>query len=148
MALDYAGQKSKWLPYGWDAVPASVSQCLQSQSQPQSHAPVPINATNPRCVPELPHKQTNSEVLASLGFTPEVLSTFKIRWNTLVQYVSGFAVHHVNVVCFSVAFVTKYDRSADNCRAVTTTMWAHSFERTSSPVSASKSATLRRLRCL
>jgi hypothetical protein len=56
------------------SAPASESQCPHSQSQPQS--PSPINVTFPRRLPELPRKQISSEVLASIGFTPEVPSQY------------------------------------------------------------------------
>jgi hypothetical protein len=56
--------------------PASECQCPHSQSQPSSHAPVPINVTFPRRLPELPRKQISSDVLASLGFTPDVPSQY------------------------------------------------------------------------
>ena len=52
------------------SVPASESECPHSQSQPQS--PSPINVTFPRRLPGLPRKQIGSEVLASIGFRPEV----------------------------------------------------------------------------
>ncbi|KAI0246186.1 hypothetical protein BJV78DRAFT_1286683 [Lactifluus subvellereus] len=38
----------------------------------ESHSPVPVSVTFPRRLPELSRKQISSEVLASLGFTPEV----------------------------------------------------------------------------
>ncbi len=54
------------------ATPASESQSPQSSS----HASVPINVTFPRRLPELPRKQISPEVLASLGFAPEVPSQY------------------------------------------------------------------------
>src|SRR5712691_9937101 len=42
----------------------------------------------------------------------------------------------------SLLLVMKYERSAESCRSDTTSMWARSFESTSSPERASKSATL------
>ncbi|KAI0305295.1 hypothetical protein B0F90DRAFT_1184118 [Multifurca ochricompacta] len=44
-----------------------------SESQhPQTRSPAPISITFPRRLPDLPSKPISSEVLASLGFTPEV----------------------------------------------------------------------------
>jgi hypothetical protein len=54
------------------AAPASKSQ--RPQSPPQSHSP--INVTFSRRLPELPRKQISSEVLESIGFTPEVPSQY------------------------------------------------------------------------
>jgi hypothetical protein len=58
------------------ATPASEGQSPQSPSQPQSHASVPVDVTFPRRLPELPRKQISPEVLASLGYTPEVPSQY------------------------------------------------------------------------
>ena len=38
----------------------------------RSRTPIPISVTFPQRLPDLPRKQVSSEVLASLGFTPEV----------------------------------------------------------------------------
>jgi hypothetical protein len=57
-------------------IPVFEGQKPQSPSQPQSHAPVPIDVTFPRRLPELPRKQISPEVLASLGYTPEVPSQY------------------------------------------------------------------------
>lgn len=56
--------------------PASEGQNPQSPSQPHSHASVPVDVTFPRRLPELPRKQISPEVLASLGYTPEVPSQY------------------------------------------------------------------------
>jgi hypothetical protein len=58
------------------ATPASEGPNPQSPSQPQSRASVPIDVTFPRRLAELPRKQISSEVLASLGYTPEVPSQY------------------------------------------------------------------------
>ena len=56
---------------------APVSESQGSHSQPQSQsAPHPINVSFPRRLPELPRKQISSDVLSSLGFTPEVPSQY------------------------------------------------------------------------
>ena len=48
-----------------------------SHSQPQSQStPHPINVLFPQRLPELPRKQISSNVLSSLGFTPEVPSQY------------------------------------------------------------------------
>ena len=56
--------------------PTSEVQNPQSPFQPQSQPSVPIDVTFPRCLPELPRKQISPEVLASLGYTPEVPSQY------------------------------------------------------------------------
>jgi hypothetical protein len=48
--------------------PASETLCRRSRSR----TPIPISVTFPQRLPDLPHKQISSEVLASIGFTPEV----------------------------------------------------------------------------
>ncbi|KAF8500244.1 hypothetical protein F5888DRAFT_1680424 [Russula emetica] len=58
------------------ATPASEGQNPQSPSLPQSHVSIPIDVTFPRRLPELPRKQISPEVLASLGYTPEVPSQY------------------------------------------------------------------------
>lgn len=58
------------------ATPASEGQNPPSPSQPQSHASVPVDVTFPRRLPELPRTQISPEVLASLGYTPEVPSQY------------------------------------------------------------------------
>ena len=58
------------------ATPLSETQNPQSPTQPQSHTPVPIDVTFPRRLAELPRKQISPEVLASLGYTPEVPSQY------------------------------------------------------------------------
>jgi hypothetical protein len=58
------------------AAPAAECQCPQPRSQPRSPVPVPINVTFPRRLPDLPRQQISSEVLESLGFTPEVPSQY------------------------------------------------------------------------
>jgi len=47
---------------------ASETLCRRSRSR----TPIPISVTFPQRLPDLPRKQISSEVLASLGFTPEV----------------------------------------------------------------------------
>ena len=54
----------------------SASPTPASETQPQSHASVPIDVTFPRRLPDLPRKQISPEVLASLGYTPEVPSQY------------------------------------------------------------------------
>jgi hypothetical protein len=49
---------------------ACASETLRRRSR--SHTPIPINVTFPQRLPDLPRKEIGSEVLASLGYTPEV----------------------------------------------------------------------------
>ena len=64
-------------PVAKQTPPASATPAPRDQSpQSPSRASVPINVTFPRRLPELPHKQVSSEVLASLGFTPGVPSQY------------------------------------------------------------------------
>lgn len=58
------------------ATPVLEGQDPQSPSQPQSRPSVSIDVTFPRHLPELPRKQISPEVLASLGYTPEVPSQY------------------------------------------------------------------------
>ena len=58
------------------ATPSSEGFDPQSPSQPKSHASTPVDVTFPRRLPELPRKQVSSEVLESLGYTPEVPSQY------------------------------------------------------------------------
>lgn len=73
-----------------------------------------------------------------LGASAALLSGVSV-WNVL-STVSVLASCMRAVL--SLLLVMKYDRSAESCRSVTTSMCARSFESTSSPERASKSATL------